>query len=157
MNLCLDSGLGLAEAARKVIPAPALEAVTETARRATGGRVPRLSRALHRGPGAPRARETRQDPRRTGFPVPIAQTGRPAVVYFPACPSRLFGTPGTEHDLLSGPDALVTLMERAGYDVIIPDKLTGQCCGQPFLSKGFPEAAAKVGGMAIQQSRRGLA
>src|SRR5690606_22679762 len=117
----------------------------ETARCATGGRVPRLSRALHRGPGAPRARETRQDPRRTGFPVPIAQTGRPAVGYFPACPRRLFGTPGTEHDLLSGPDAVVTRMERAGDDVIIPDKLTGQCCGQPFLSKGFPEAAAKVG------------
>ncbi|WP_323015281.1 FAD-binding and (Fe-S)-binding domain-containing protein [Devosia sp.] len=141
----MRAGLGLADAARAVIPAPALEAVTETARRVTGGRVPRLSRALHRGPGAPKARETRQDPRRTGFPVPIAQTGRPAVVYFPACPSRLFGTPKTEHDLLSGPDALVTLLERAGYDVIIPENLTGQCCGQPFQSKGFPEAAALTG------------
>lgn len=142
----MTGGLAVADAARTIIPAPAVEALTETARRLSGKRVPRLSRALHRGPGAPRARDNRQDPRRSGFPVPVAQTGRPSVVYFPACPSRMFGAPRTEHDLLAGPDAMVALLERAGYDVILPDKLTGQCCGQPFQSKGFPEQAAEVGG-----------
>jgi D-lactate dehydrogenase len=28
----------------------------------------------------------------------------------------------------------------------MPDHLNGQCCGQPFQSKGFPEEAARVGG-----------
>jgi D-lactate dehydrogenase len=41
---------------------------------------------------------------------------------------------------------MVALLERAGYDVIVPEKLNGQCCGQPFQSKGFPEQAAEVGG-----------
>ncbi len=142
----MRGGLGLADAARAIIPAPALETATDTARRLSGKRVPRVSRALHHGPGAPRARDTRQDPRKSGFPVPIAQSGRPSVVYFPACPSRMFGAPKTQHGLLDTPAAMVALLERAGYDVIVPDKLNGQCCGQPFQSKGFPEQAAEVGG-----------
>ena len=141
----MRGGVALADAARTVIPAPAVEAITETARRLTNKRVPRVSRALHHGPGAPHARDTRQDPRKTGFPVPTAQTGRPQIVYFPACPSRMFGAPKTEHGLLDTPAAMMALLERAGYDVIVPDHLTGQCCGQPFQSKGFPEQAAEVG------------
>ena len=145
LETAMSGGLSLADAARTILPAPAMEAVTETARRLTGKKLPRISRALHRGPGSPRPRETRQDPRRTGFPVPIAQGGRPRVVYFPACPSRLFGTPETGHELLSGPEAMLALLERAGYDVVVPDHLNGQCCGQPFQSKGFPEQAAATG------------
>jgi len=142
----MRGGVAAADAARAVVPAPAVEAVTDTARRLTGKRVPRVSRALRHGPGRPRARDTRQDPRATGFPVPVAQSGRPAIVYFPACPSRMFGAPETEYGLLSTPDAMVALLERAGYDVVIPPRLTGQCCGQPFQSKGFPEQATEVGG-----------
>ncbi|QQR38837.1 FAD-binding and (Fe-S)-binding domain-containing protein [Devosia rhizoryzae] len=141
----MRGGVAIADAARTVIPAPAVEAITETARRLTNKRVPRVSRALHHGPGAPHPRETRQDPRKTGFPVPIAQTGRPSIVYFPACPSRMFGAPTTRHGLLSATEAMTKLLERAGYDVVIPETLNGQCCGQPFQSKGFPEQAATVG------------
>lgn len=141
----MRGGVAIADAARTIIPAPAVEAITETARRATNKRVPRVSRALHHGPGAPKPTETRQNPQKTGFPVPITQTGRPSVVYFPACPSRMFGAPKTEHGLLDTPAAMVALLERAGFDVIVPEHLTGQCCGQPFQSKGFPEQAAEVG------------
>ena len=142
----MRGGLGLADVARAVIPAPAVEAITETARKITDKKMPRVSRALHNGPGAPKAKDNRQDPRKSGFPVPISQSGRPSIVYFPACPSRMFGAPKTSHGLLDTPQAMVTLLERAGYDVIVPEKLNGQCCGQPFQSKGFPEQAAQVGG-----------
>ncbi len=142
----MRGGVAFADAARTVIPAPAVEAITETARRLTNKRVPRVSRALHHGPGAPKARDNRQDPRKSGFPVPITQTGRQSVVYFPACPSRMFGAPKTEHGLLQTSEAMIALLERAGYDVVVPDHLNGQCCGQPFQSKGFPEEAARVGG-----------
>ncbi len=40
---------------------------------------------------------------------------------------------------------MVALLERAGYEVVLPEKLTGACCGQPFQSKGFPDQAAEVG------------
>jgi D-lactate dehydrogenase len=138
----MRAGTAMADAARTIIPAPAIEALSETARRLTGARLPRISRALHRGSGAARSTPTRQDPRQSGFPVPIAQSGRPSVVYFPSCATRLFGTPATEHELLAGPAAMVALLERAGFDVIVPEQLNGQCCGQPFQSKGFPEQAA---------------
>jgi D-lactate dehydrogenase len=142
----MRGGLAVADAARSLIPAPAVEALSEGARRVSGARIPRLSGALRHGPGAPKARANRQDPRQTGFPVPIAQTGRPAVVYFPSCATRMFGAPKSGHDLLAAPQAMLALLERAGFDVVMPDHLTGQCCGQPFQSKGFPEQAARVGG-----------
>lgn len=142
----MRAGVGLADAARTVIPAPAIEALTDAARRLTGKRLPRVSRALHRGPGAPKPVPNRQDPRQTGFPVPIAQSGRPSIVYFPSCATRMFGAPATRYDLLPVPAAMLALLERAGFDVVMPDHLNGQCCGQPFQSKGFPEQAASVGG-----------
>jgi len=142
----MRAGLGVADVARTVIPAPAVAAITDTARRISGKRVPRVSPQLHRGSGAPPRRETRQDPIRTGFPVPIAQSGRPSIVYFPSCATRMFGAPRTEHGLLAAPEAMLTLLERADFEVIVPDHLNGQCCGQPFQSKGFPDQAASVGG-----------
>lgn len=142
----MRGGVALADAARVVVPAAAVEAITDTARRLTGDRVPRVSRALRHGPGTPKPVETRQDPKRTGFPVPIAQSGRQSIVYFPSCATRMFGAPKSEHDLLDVPDAMLALLERAGFDVIVPEHLNGQCCGQPFQSKGFPEQAASVGG-----------
>ncbi|WP_240231412.1 FAD-binding and (Fe-S)-binding domain-containing protein [Devosia lacusdianchii] len=142
----MRGGVALADAARVVVPAAAVEAITDTARRLTGDRVPRVSRALRHGPGTPKPVETRQDPKRTGFPVPIAQSGRQSIVYFPSCATRMFGAPKSEHDLLDVPAAMLALLERAGFDVIVPEHLNGQCCGQPFQSKGFPEQAASVGG-----------
>lgn len=147
-------GLTVADGARAIIPSRAVEAVTDVARKVTGNRVPRVSRALHHGAGTPKARDTRQDPRRTGFPVPITQPTREKVVYFPACPSRMFGAPKTEHGFLSTQDAMVVLLERAGFEVVIPEKLTGQCCGQPFQSKGFPEEAKRVGGALNEELSR---
>jgi D-lactate dehydrogenase len=129
----MRGGVGLADMARKVIPAPALEAITDTARRLTGERVPRVSRALHHGPGLPK-------------PVPARHEARQSIVYFPSCATRMFGAPKSEHDLLAVPDAMLALLERAGFDVVMPTHLNGQCCGQPFQSKGFPEQAATVGG-----------
>lgn len=131
----MRGGVALADAARTIVPAQAVEAITETARRLTGKRVPRVSRALHHGSGAPKPRAV----------TPAQSPAKPSIVYFPACPSRMFGAPKTRHDLLSGPDAMVALLERAGYTVVVPEHLTGQCCGQPFQSKGFPEQASEVG------------
>jgi D-lactate dehydrogenase len=33
----------------------------------------------------------------------------------------------------------------------VPDGLDGQCCGQPFLSKGFPAQSAEVGGRLVEK------
>ena len=61
-------------------------------------------------------------------------------------PARACDLADDVRDLLDVPDAMLALLERAGFDVIVPDHLNGQCCGQPFQSKGFAEQAATVGG-----------
>ncbi len=142
----LRTGIGAQALSRRIIGDGATDAIAGAMRRVAG--TPRVSRALRPGPGAPAPRAgkpLRNNPRETGFPVPIAaQTGN-RVVYFPACPTRMFGANATDYDLKPAPEAMVALLERAGFEVIVPDGLDGQCCGQPFLSKGFPGESKRVG------------
>jgi D-lactate dehydrogenase len=143
-------GLGTQAFSRAIIGNGATDGLAGFARKATGGRVPRVSPALRPGPGGPsRAPVNRRNDPKQGLPVSIALAVAPAgrVVYFPACPTRMFGAP-TEVaglKLLATPDAVVALLERAGFEVIVPKNLDGQCCGQPWLSKGFPGEADRVG------------
>lgn len=134
----IETAMGLAVGAqalsRAVIGDGATDALARTARKLSGKRVPRVSRALHPGPGAPKP----------GPAAATAPNGR--VVYFPSCATRMFGAPRTEYDLLPTTEAMLALLRRAGFSPVMPEHLNGQCCGQPFLSKGFPEEAARVGG-----------
>ena len=34
-------------------------------------------------------------------------------------------------------EIVVTLLERAGYEIIVPENINSLCCGMPFSSKGF--------------------
>jgi D-lactate dehydrogenase len=106
------------------------------------------------GPGAPPAvigPDMRSNPKTSGLPVPIATQPDNRVVYFPACPTRMFGANPTEYDLRPAPQAMIALLQRAGFEVIVPDGLDGACCGQPFLSKGFPEQSQEVGDRLVQK------
>ena len=128
----MAGAVGAQALSRNIIGDGATDALARTARKLSGDRIPRVSRVLARGPGAPKSVTTVEAP-----------LGK--IVYFPSCATRMFGTPKTEYDLLSTPDAMVALIKRAGYEPIVAEHLTGQCCGQPFLSKGFPDDARKVG------------
>ncbi len=71
---------------------------------AQGRCIRRASAVLRIGPGsAPAAigRTCADNPETRGFPVPIATQPDNRVVYFPACPTRMFGANPTEYDLLA--------------------------------------------------------
>ncbi len=73
-------------------------------------------------------------------PIP----GQETVVYFPACGGRTFGPTPVDTDKRPLPEVVVTLLERAGYNVITPPKTRDLCCGQMWESKGdFKNADAK--------------
>jgi D-lactate dehydrogenase len=127
-------GVGMQAFSRTIIGNGATDALAGLARKVTGGAVPRVSPALRPGPGAPKT-----GPVATGAP-----NGR--VVYFPSCATRMFGAATAENGLLPTTDAMVELLKRTGFDPIVPEHTEGQCCGQPFVSKGFPEEAERVGG-----------
>ncbi|HYN30773.1 MAG TPA: FAD-binding and (Fe-S)-binding domain-containing protein [Dermatophilaceae bacterium] len=77
------------------------------------------------------------------------------VVYFSACVGTMFGPsdvgPGVR-------DAFVSLCERAGVDLVAPERLPGLCCGTPWRSKGMVDGAAEMEGRvaaALWESTRG--
>jgi len=63
-------------------------------------------------------------------------TSYPKVVYIPSCASRSMGQSITATDQRSLTEVSISLIEKAGFDVISPD-FTGECCGMPFYSKGM--------------------
>jgi D-lactate dehydrogenase len=64
-----------------------------------------------------------------------------AVVYFPACVARMMGAAPGDPDQRTVGEAMLSVLEKAGYDVRFPAGLDGLCCGLAFESKGFPRTA----------------
>ncbi|WP_417307758.1 FAD-binding and (Fe-S)-binding domain-containing protein [Devosia sp.] len=126
-------GVGAQALSRTIIGNGATDSLARFARKVSGDRIPRVSPALRPGPGAPKRPEPMDAP-----------NGK--VVYFPSCATRMFGAPTNRLGMLPATDAMIALLERAGFAPVVPDHLDGQCCGQPFQSKGFPEEAERVGG-----------
>jgi D-lactate dehydrogenase len=59
-------------------------------------------------------------------------------VYVPSCVSRTLGPDGDDRPLA---EVVVEVCARAGAPVWIPDGVSDHCCGMPFGSKGYKEAA----------------
>ncbi|QIR14021.1 FAD-binding and (Fe-S)-binding domain-containing protein [Shewanella aestuarii] len=62
--------------------------------------------------------------------------GQPTVLYFPACGGRTFGPTPKDPDNRTLAEVVITLLERAGYNVVTPDNTRELCCGQMWESKG---------------------
>ncbi|GHA16408.1 FAD-binding and (Fe-S)-binding domain-containing protein [Oceanisphaera arctica] len=62
---------------------------------------------------------------------------RPKVVYFPSCSSRTLGQSPAASDRRSLTEVTQAVLEKAGFDVILPRELNSLCCGMPYQSKGM--------------------
>ena len=103
------TGLDLAATAPPVLAAT----LTSAARRARGA-IPLWTPDLPRG-GKPR----------------VGNGTKASVLLFPSCTGSLFGgTPGVTA-------ALLTLCERAGLEIAVPEGIDDLCCGTPWSSKGL--------------------
>lgn len=70
--------------------------------------------------------------------------GEDAVIYLPSCVSRVMGTSRNDPETDDLPDVVARLLVRAGFQVLVPERIDRLCCGQPFESKGqFDVADAK--------------
>jgi len=119
-------GLGAADLLHGVVGTSAMKAGLDGLRKASGGRLPKWSPALARPVHF--------------VPSPRKADGAERLVYFPSCAARNMG-PQRGHDGEMLPSVAERLFRRAGFDVVYPAGLDGLCCGQPFESKGFVEAA----------------
>ncbi|HUS02012.1 MAG TPA: FAD-binding and (Fe-S)-binding domain-containing protein [Chitinophagaceae bacterium] len=62
------------------------------------------------------------------------------IVYFPTCISRVMG--GSNDNKKSITDTFLSIAAKAGINVLIPENIQSNCCGQIFSSKGFTKAYA---------------
>jgi D-lactate dehydrogenase len=72
-------------------------------------------------------------------PQPLQRAER--LVYFPSCAARNMGAQRGDDGLDMLPSVAERLFQRAGFDVVYPQRMSGLCCGQPFESKGLDDAA----------------
>ena len=119
-------GLRLAAALRTVpLGSRLVEGLTGLAHHFLPTLVPRLGPELRLPPPAPALAGLRDG------------NGQPRVVYFPSCLNRILGPDaGTPT-----PRAMLDVLEWAGWSPVYPAAIRDLCCGMPFASKAFTDAA----------------
>jgi D-lactate dehydrogenase len=129
-GLCggVRAGLATASALRAVLGSSALRGLSQAAHALSGGRLPVWTEQL------PAAQRRITPPRR------IEGADR-SVVYFPSCVARTLGPARGAPDARGVCEAVLSLLAKAGYDVLFPADLDALCCGMSFESKGFPRTA----------------
>ena len=65
------------------------------------------------------------------------------VVYFPSCLNQTMGLEKDSKDNRPLAEVMTELLKKAGYEVILPQKMDSLCCGTIWESKGLPEIADK--------------
>jgi D-lactate dehydrogenase len=121
-------GLTTADALHGLLGSAAMERCLAFARTASGNALPKWSPAM---------------PRSARFVAPSSRPAakRSTVVYFPSCAARTMGVQRGDEEGEALPATVTRVLTKAGFDAIFPESLPELCCGQPFESKGFPEAA----------------
>ncbi|NNG45511.1 MAG: FAD-binding oxidoreductase, partial [Deltaproteobacteria bacterium] len=123
-------GLAALGAARTVLGDRALGSVTRGARALSGDRLPLWNSRMPKAAPAQAFRHTSNGSARK-------------VVYFPSCIVRTMGPSPGDPDQRALFEALCSLLEKGGYEILYPPGMAGLCCGMPFGSKGFFEEAER--------------
>ena len=63
------------------------------------------------------------------------------VVYFPSCINQTMGLPKKSREKQPLVDKMLSLLQKAGYEVIFPKDMEKLCCGTIWESKGMPDIA----------------
>ncbi|WP_053152089.1 FAD-binding and (Fe-S)-binding domain-containing protein [Pseudomonas sp. Pf153] len=139
--------LHVANGARMLLGAPRLARLSAGLNRLSKGQMPQWTHAM-------------PQPERAIRFSPAVADERPRVVYLAACVSRVMGPAAGDTEQASLHEKTQRLLEKAGYQVVFPDKLDSLCCGQPFASKGYAEQAEdkrqELIGALLHASRGGL-
>mmetsp|Transcript_7941 Transcript_7941/g.23662 ORF Transcript_7941/g.23662 Transcript_7941/m.23662 type:complete len:1075 (+) Transcript_7941:97-3321(+) len=97
-------------------------------------------------------------------PEPVEEGSRVSafsskVVYMPSCVTRVMGPAPSDPEQASVPERFVSLMQKAGVEVVYPEAATEQCCGIMFHSRGCVDASdaamAKLEARLLEASENG--
>lgn len=117
----------------KIVGYDALENLTKGVYKVGDGMLPLWTRHTPSG-----SRKIKQNI----FPADSADA--PMVVYFPSCITRSMGGASFGYEESEDvPQKMLSVLRKAGYTVIIPERKDKLCCGMAFSSKGFRTQAQK--------------
>jgi D-lactate dehydrogenase len=122
----VSGALRVAGAAHDVLGDRAMDGMASGLHKFSGKRIPRWNTSMPRA-----ATPARLEPK------PAADR----VVYFPSCVARHMGAEKHDPDKTAIRDRTLSLLAKAGYEVVYPANMTKLCCGQPWESKGFMKQA----------------
>jgi D-lactate dehydrogenase len=145
-------GLRLVHWAHLVLGTSLLGGITRALRALSGSRLPLWTPQMPKN-----SRRLKMDK----LPVQTSARGEaaPKVVYFPSCITRSMGPAQRDNEKADVPNLTMTLLKKAGFEVILPERCDELCCGMAFASKGFKEAgdhkAAELNEALWRASREG--
>lgn len=106
-----------------LIPDSVMRGISQGLRSLSGNKLPLWSSSLPSG---------------HSFHPTVRRSGsKDKVVYFSSCINRTMANPKEKSDEKSLDAVVIGILEKAGYDVIIPQRIEKLCCGMPFSSKGY--------------------
>ncbi|MEC8428387.1 MAG: (Fe-S)-binding protein, partial [Pseudomonadota bacterium] len=140
LTVLTRAGLSLSSGMRRVLGTRLFLGLLSGVRKLSGSRLPRI------GSSVPRAAVVESEvltwvPSKQLVASARSDVDERRVVYFPSCAARTMGPGDDDSDLRSLPDVTFSLLQKAGFEVLIPDSITSLCCGMPFESKGHFDAA----------------
>jgi D-lactate dehydrogenase len=124
-------GLQAADAAHSLFGTSLMSSLTRGARALSGNTIPLWNPHMPKGVRPSPFRDIRKGSDRT-------------VVYFPSCVVRTMGPAKKDTDQRTVFDAMLSVLDKAGYDIVFPDGMESLCCGMPMESKGFFEQADQM-------------
>ncbi|GAA0702886.1 FAD-binding and (Fe-S)-binding domain-containing protein [Marinobacterium maritimum] len=119
----------VADTTHRLLGSDRMSALTGGVRKLSGNRVQQWTPAMPTAASTP------------ATPTPSSPRVGDRVVYLPSCASRTMGPMRGSEELVSLADKTIHLLQKAGFEVILPDALESLCCGMPFQSKGMFTAA----------------
>ncbi|WP_330959289.1 FAD-binding and (Fe-S)-binding domain-containing protein [Photobacterium sp. 53610] len=128
----VKTGLGAAHALESMLGEPRMLALSEHARKFTRGATPQWLPEL---PVLNRHQLSDADSTQAH--------GDKKIVYLPSCASRAMGQQPDNPETRALTEVTMSLIEKAGFDVIIPPQVNDLCCGMPYDSKGMAEPASQ--------------
>jgi len=131
--------LAMLDTMHAVVGPKPLEMVSKALNKATGNYVPVWNKHM------PKAAPVLPQP---VPPTLRAATGAAArkVVYVPSCVTRMMGPARTDSEQEAATEKMLSVLHKAGYEVIYPQGINSLCCGMMFNSRGIKGAASSKAG-----------
>ncbi len=124
------SALKLNKVATNILGEKSVKSIVDGTRKLTRGKTPVWLAEMPQSNGYPLAKAAGDLPQR-----------EKKVVYMPSCSSRSMGQQSDAADQRPLTEVTLSILNKAGYEIILPDELNQQCCGMPYDSKGMNDIA----------------